>query len=737
MHAGELDGARLNAFAAGNALVEEYAAVPMLNVDGAAIRVSGPATDTNLAAGLQDNSFVTQGSTFDFLLDTNGRVIEPEPGTVWLPLYYQESLGLRAGDTLTVTGPGAGMSLRVAGFLRDSQMNSSYASSKRLLVSAADKAVLATTVGGAGSVEYLIQFRLTDAGAVSAFESQYRDAGLETNGPTVTWSLFALLNSLSEGITAAIVSLVTLLLVGIALLCVRFTLLTTLEQDYREIGVLKAIGVRSRDLRRLYSQRYLVLAGAGALVGLVASLGLSRLLLRNVELYMGPAGRALPSLLIGVALSALIVGIVAVTVRSTLRRVDLVSPVQAIRSGAPAARTTPARSGRQLAARWPSVIAGRPGTNLRLGLRDLFRRRSLYAVPLAIFTLASFILIVPQNLYTTVTQPDFITYMGAGVSDMRIDVQASADAARVAELTAALAEDPQVARFTALSTASYTALDVDGAKTLVKLEAGDLAAFPLTYMTGAAPTTAGEVALSQMQADTLGSGMGDVIEVTPVAALAGASAPIQLTVTGIYQDVTNGGMTAKMVAGHTSADLMWSTIYADFKPGVDTAAAIKGYAGANPDTKVSSVADYVAATLGGTIDALRSASLTSFFVGLAVAALITALFMPLLIARDSFAIAVMKAIGFRYGHIQTQYVIRSLVVLAIGVVLGTVLANTLGGGLAGLMLSGIGLSRLHLVANGWLAYFAYPLALLAVVITTTLLTTRPGNRLSIASTIKE
>src|SRR5690554_2038689 len=203
MHAGELDEARLAAFAAGNAMVEEYAAVAMLNVDGAAIRVAGPTTDTNLAAGLQDNSFVTQGVTFDFLLDTNGRVIEPAPGTVWLPLYYQESLGLAVGDTLSVTGPGAAASLRIAGFMRDSQMNSSYAASKRLLVSDADKAVLAATVGDAGSVEYLIQFRLADASVAGAFESQYRDAGLETNGPTVSWSLFLLLNSLSEEIGRA------------------------------------------------------------------------------------------------------------------------------------------------------------------------------------------------------------------------------------------------------------------------------------------------------------------------------------------------------------------------------------------------------------------------------------------------------------------------------------------------------------------------------------------------------
>ena len=733
MHAGALDEQRLTEFAADNDLVEEFAVSSMLNVDGAAIRVTGPATDATLASGLQDNSFVTQNADFDFLLDTRNQVIEPEPGTVWLPLYYQDLLGLEVGQTLTVSGPGAKVALTIAGFLRDSQMNSSYASSKRLLVAPVDKAALAAAVGETGRTEHLIQFRLSAPAVVGDFEAQYRAAGLEANGPTITWSLFVLVNSLSEGITAAIVILVTLLLVGIALLCIKFTLLTTIEQDYREIGVLKAIGLRNRDLKRLYSRRYLVLASAGAVLGLIASLGLSRLLLRRVELFMGPSERTLLALLSGVALSGLVVVIVILAVRRTLNRIERVSPVQAIRSGPANASPKP---GSRPPPR-PSLIADNPGVNVRLGLRDLRRRRGLYAVPLVIFTLASFILVVPQNLYSTVIRPDFITYLGAGVSDMRFDVQAPVDRERLTTLSDELTGDPRVTEFAVLATASYTAVDADGTKVLVKLESGDLATFPLSYLKGAAPTSDDQVALSTIQADALDAGLGDMIAVSPVAPAGGTAGPLELTVSGIYQDVTNGGMSAKMIADHTSTDLMWSTVYADFEPGLAMNSVIAEYAAANPDLKVSSVHEYLLATLGGTIAALRNASLAAFFVGLAVAAMITALFMPLLIARDAFSIAVMKALGFRFRHIQRQYVVRSLVVLIAGVALGAVLANTLGGGLAGLFLSGVGLSRLQLAANGWLVYLASPLSLLAVVAATTLISTRPGIRFSISSTLKE
>ena len=736
MHAGPVDEERMADFAASQPSVEDYAVVPMLNVDGASVRITGPdegpSGGTTLAAGMQDNSFVAQNPDFDQLLDTEGQVIEPAPGTVWLPLYYLNELGVEVGDTVTVTGPEETVRLSLAGFLRDAQMNSSYASSKRLLVAPADLATLTAAMGPAASIEHLVEFRLTSPDAVGQLEADYRAAGLESNGPTLTWSLFLLANSLSEGILAAVVVLVTLLLVAIALLCVRFTLLTTIEQDYREIGVLKAIGVRDRAVRRLYLHRYLAMALLGATVGVVASWGLSYLLLAPTRQMTGPSGRTLPSMLLGVALAALVVGVVLLTVRRTLRRTELVSPVEAIRSGA--ASTGRTRTLRP--PRWLSVADSRLDTGVLLGLRDLLARTGLYVVPLVIFALASFILAVPQALYSTVTRSDFVTYMGVGVSDLRADVQQLAGPGRAAELAAELEADPRVARHAELATAAYLATDPTGKQVTVKIESGDLATFPVAYQEGRSPAADGEIGLSRLQADALGAGLGDTVEVAPVEPLDGAG-PLDLVVTGIYQDISNGGRTAKMVAPHTSGQLMWTVVYADLVDGADVPTVVAELAAANPDVKVSSVQAYVDATLGGTVRALGSAALVSAGVGLAVAALITGLFMRLLMARDAFAIAVQRAIGVRDRLIQRQYVVRGITLLVAGVVVGTVLAALLGGGLAGAALSPVGLSSIRLATNPWLVYLLTPAALLAVVVAATTASTRPARGGSLSTTLKD
>lgn len=35
----------------------------------------------------------------------------------------------------------------------------------------------------------------------------------------------------------------------IAMLCIRFTIITSMEEDYREIGVMKAIGIHNKDIQ--------------------------------------------------------------------------------------------------------------------------------------------------------------------------------------------------------------------------------------------------------------------------------------------------------------------------------------------------------------------------------------------------------------------------------------------------------------------------------------------------------
>lgn len=143
MHSGAIDTARLADFAEKNSNVDEYQVLEFLNVDGAQIVIDGK----SLAGNVQDNGFSTQGEKFDYLLDLDGNVINVSDGEIYVPVGYMKDGTAKIGDKVVVNGK----KFTVAGFLRDSQMNSLLASSKRFLVSENDYAAIKDF----GSTEYL------------------------------------------------------------------------------------------------------------------------------------------------------------------------------------------------------------------------------------------------------------------------------------------------------------------------------------------------------------------------------------------------------------------------------------------------------------------------------------------------------------------------------------------------------------------------------------------------------
>jgi putative ABC transport system permease protein len=164
---------------------------------------------------------------------------------------------------------------------------------------------------------------------------------------------------------------------------------------------------------------------------------------------------------------------------------------------------------------------------------------------------------------------------------------------------------------------------------------------------------------------------------------------------------------------------------------------IAEYAGRFTFAKVSDIDEFIRQTYGGTISAIGKASYAAVGVALALTVLITLLFMRMLIAKDRYAIAVMKAFGFTNSDIKAQYVARSIFVLIIGILLGTLLANTLGETLAGAVIASFGASSFAFVVNPLQAYLISPLLMVSSVLMATIFGTTDAGKIKISENIKE
>lgn len=721
MHAGDIKQAEIDTFVSGNNLVKAQQTVKMLGIPGANLFLGDSLTSEKDT--VMDISFVQQNESFDLLLDLANEVIVVQKGEIAVPIYYMQQQGMNIGDKVKVSSDVLEMEFTVTEFVRDAMMNPALVSSKRFVINESDFESLAAV--SFGEVEYLIEFLLTDLAKVGEFSSAYQSSSLPQKGPSIDYKLFKVFNALTDGIVAGVIILVSVLLIAIAVLCLRFTILAAMEEDYREISVMKAIGIAGQDIRRVYATKYTVLAVGASISGYVASLFVNRLLTTNMLLYMGKATPNALHAIVPVFATVLIALIMIFSCNMIMRRFRRITAVEALRSGSVgdgpvSKRLLPLSRHRLL------------NVNAFLGVKDVLGRFKVFGLLCFVFVISSFIINVPVNFLNTMQSPDFVNYMGTGRSDIRIDLQQSENIVqRFDNIRAYIEKDQDVKKFSPLITCSFKVLGSDGTYENINVEIGDLSVFPFEYLGGTAPANQGEIALSSLNAQGLGKGIGDTLQMIV------DGQERALKVSGIYQDVTNGGKTARAQLPYDVATVRWYVVCLDVNSGVDIGAKIDEYAGVFSPAKVTYLEDYLSQTLGATIQQLKLITILTMVLALAVSILITSLFLRMLIAKDSAAIAIMKSLGFSVGDIRLQYLTRALLVLGMGIVIGTIAANTLGQGLISLLWSFMGASKIQFVINSVVAYVLCPLVQIVVVTITALLSIVSMKKASITAMIAE
>ncbi|RXZ78686.1 ABC transporter permease [Paenibacillaceae bacterium] len=714
MHAGELDHEAIEQWTASNKLVEQHQIAEMVKVEGINLFLGGGASEQD---SVMDHYFVKQNNAFDVLLNLKSEAIRVDKGEIAIPIYYMQHKNVQLGDRIVVSNQSFQKAFTVVDFVRDVQMNPSIIHSKRFVVNETDLNTLKKQVG---EVEYLIEFRLADASMLNQFRNDYQSSNLPRHGPSIDYPLFKSLNAITDGILAAVIILVSLLLSVIAILCLRFTLLAAIEEDYREIGIMKAIGIWHRDIKKIYLLKYAMIAAVASVVGYLASFFVQRLFTANIMLYIGTAPKSMMLQLIPFIAVGFIFMIVVLFCILTLRMFNRISAVEALRSET---NGKPHRHKRLL-----SLSSHKRFTvTVFLGLRDVLVRFKMYRMLLLVFMISTFIIVVPIHLLHTIQSPGFNTYMGIERSDLRIDLQYSEHITDdFNKMVVYLEDDPDIQRFAPVMVQVVKVLNSEGVYENMTVETGDFVMFPLEYVQGAAPVQDNEIALSYLNGKEMNKKVGDKLR------LLGNGREQEMVVSGIYQDVTNGGRTAKAVLPFDGATALRYKVSLDVRDDVNLAGKAKEYTEVFYPAKVTDLEGYLSQTLGNTIDQLKRITTLAVVIALLVSVLITSLFMRMVAAKDAAQIAIKKSIGFSLQAIRMEYLTRALFVLGIGITAGTIVSNTLGERAAGTLLSFMGASQIRFVIDPLQSYVLIPLVFMLVVTMTALLSIVSINKTSIA-----
>lgn len=735
MHRGDIDELALDRFAAAHPEVADWQIHRMVGIDGSQITWQNAERQTSsLSESLIDHLFVAQNPHFDFLVDEAGRAPYPSDGEVYLPVALAAVTGLDRGDSITVdTGTDRPLALQVAGQVRDAQMASSFASSTRLLVSEDDLARLQMS---GGDPEAIIEYRLQDPAMAAEFQHRYEaQAELPQNGQAVTFDVIRLLNALGDGIVAVTLMLAGLLVIGIAFVTVRFVIRGTIEDEVQQIGALRALGLDQRLISSLSLAKYRLIAATGCLLGGALTPPLLAVLLPGVLSSYGSAAFGAATVLAPlIALIAVYTMTISVC-RATLRRAGRIDVVRALVHGSTRrTRSRPVRRPRQTPHRLSLTGASWLPVDVRVELAGLWAERSRWALLVVVFALAAPLATVPTSLLSTLKHPRFVTYMGAPAADLRTDLQFGEGlAAAHHALRARMDADPRLTGVRSYARLPHEVLVPDPDSGTLRwealpVEAGDYSDSTLEFITGTAPST-GEIAVSALVAERSGIGPGDRLSLRTRDA---AGARSETIVSGVYQDITSGGRTAKLHDPDAAArdDASGFIVYASITDPSRATGIASEYDREFPEASTVPIQEYARQTLASVTGALHVAAALSGVFGVGVAALITGLFLHLQIARNRRELGIRVVLGSTSRELHGGLLLTVLIPVLTGTLLGLTVTAVLAEAVVSAVFAGLGLGLTHLtlLPNPWLSWLLCPAALLAAAALAVTVNTRSIRR---------
>lgn len=707
MHKGDLVQADIDEFNSAYPGIEHWQTVSMINVYGDELTVS----DENgkrftLSDCRLDISLVKQNENHDILLDGSRNKLEVSTGEIGVPVILLDEYDISLGDHITLQSGETAKSFTVSSYAYDGQMNSTLCSSTRFLISDSDFTEL---FGSVGETEYLIEAYFTDSSQAAAYQTAYEQSGknLPKNGQAITYTMIFLLSALTDLMMAMVFILTGILLIVIALICLRYAVLAELEDDMREIGTMKAIGISGHGICNLYLGKIRILTAAGCTSGFVLALFAVSMLTGHIRRTFGEQPLGMGSYGLAVLVSVLVYGTILLFARKVLRRIQKATVTDLLVTEKGFAAKTRVKDGLRKAKRMP--------VNLLMGLHEVRRG---YGIVFGLLLIVSFLVVVPYRTVQTMEHEKFVTYMGSPVCDLLLEVEQgeNLEERNHATETLLLEEEEHIDRIRSLRRVRLQAFTNAGELAGIHVDTGENAGDGLTYLTGKNPETETEIALSYLMADELGKAAGDAVILQINAETQ------EFSVCGIYQDVTSGGRTAKTVCTFPGEAAEKYIYQVDLVPTEDFSYRIDSWrAQLGSGYSLENMEEFLRQTLGGVTLQVEQASRAVLLIGICLTILITMLFLKLRIAREAAAFAAKRTMGIPFSAICLQELYPVLFAGGMGAACGVFLAERFGdnmiSGLFGML--GIGLKEITFVSAPVWQYFMIPAMLIATLVMVT------------------
>lgn len=636
---------------------------------------------------------------------------EPEglkTGEMYVPISYRTLYGCETGDKITLNMEGESTAYTIKGFFEDPFMGSSMMGVKTVLINDADleKMLQSCREGRSGNsfaeavMLNIFQKESSDLSYLRFQQELNKDTGVEgyawlSLGKEQAISYMLILVRIFSG---SLLVFIALLLI-ITLIIMSHSIGSSIEMEYVNLGILKAVGVTQRRLKMIFMLQYLLSAAFGAVAGIPLAIPVIRL----VNRIMTPVvGFMTPDVLAILPCFVTLLGIIVFIILFIwikLRKLKTITPVQAISGG---------RESIYFSSRLEMPIRKR-GMSFWLAFRQLTSNGKQYISAGVITGLLVFFMIMMGHMSAWMGEDggQFARIFDATEYDLWVHCYSDEIKEAVEETIESYSEIEESYQM------QNTYLLLDGCQIQCficekpeKIE---------SVLEGRTCQYDNEILVTEFVAKELGLQIGDTVTV----ALNDVKA--EYMISGIYQCANDMGSNFAMSkAGYERIALSVSTEERSVNLGVAYCLA-DGEKAEEIAEKLSEVYGARLSVLGRSgfngmdsiVAAVNALSVLVYVLAVIFALVVISLVCGKIFAKERQDYGIYKALGFTSGNLRLQFGLRFMIVSLLGSVLGVVLTVLLMNRCFELLLSYVGISKME-TELVWLSVLA-PVIMMAVV----------------------
>ena len=604
----------------------------------------------------------------DTCFDENNQPISSvEPGKVIITASLADKSGISVGDTLTFDMYGTSIDLEMTGICKDAIFGSDMTDSPRFIISQEDFDTLYSneTVRLTSRCNcYLIETDDPDAVAEIASSSD----GCLIHGDRNLLKLTFIISIT----VAAILMVVSVFLILIAFVVVRFTIGFTIQEEFREIGVMKAIGIKNSSIRVLYLVKYLGIAVLGSVIGFFASVPFGRMMLDSVSRSMVLENES--PVLTGVICSAAVVALILIFCWRSTANVKKLSPIDAVRNG---------QTGERFRKHCPlSLSRSRLSASGFLPVSHILSNPRQTVILTTVFTLCALMVMILSNTARTLSSGDLVYIIGTTQSDAYIDISSGIREVQnglrtlddvKGEMEQILSENGMPGKVI-LENLYNVNTEFDGKSSTGRFFlCRDTKCSDYIYSKGTPPRYPNEVALGCVTANDLGAEIGDTVEIT----INGEKKPF--VVTAVMDSMSNVGRCGRFHESleipdeKMSVSMAFQVNFDDHPDQKTIEERIEKLKDIYSTERIYDSSGYVddCTKAGGAISGVKTLTM---LVSLIIIMLISVLIERSFISKEKGEIALQKAMGFTNGSVIFTHVLRFLIITALSVGISALLS---------------------------------------------------------------